>query len=75
LTRLPQASGKEVVAALQRHGFVLTHVRGSHHYLRKPGAVGLVVVPVHGGRTLPAGTLRSILRQAGLDTEDLRDLL
>ncbi|HKV06665.1 MAG TPA: type II toxin-antitoxin system HicA family toxin [Thermoanaerobaculia bacterium] len=37
----------EVLAALQRGGFTLTHVRGSHHYLRKSGT-GLVVVPVHG---------------------------
>jgi len=75
LTRLPQASGKEIIAALQRGGFVLTHVRGSHHYLRKAGASGLVVVPVHGNRALPAGTLRSILRQAGLSVDDLQDLL
>jgi len=75
LTRLPQATGKEVLAALLREGFALTHVRGSHHYLRRPGVTGLVVVPVHGSRTLPAGTLRSILRQAGLTAEDLRQLL
>ena len=75
MTRLPQASGKAVVAALQRAGFILTHVRGSHHYLHKPGAAGLVVVPVHGNRDLPAGTLRSILRQAGLSADDLAALL
>jgi predicted RNA binding protein YcfA (HicA-like mRNA interferase family) len=75
LSRLPKATGKEILAALQREGFVLTHVRGSHHYLRKSGAGGLVVVPVHGNRTLPAGTLRSILRQAGLAPEDLGELL
>ena len=61
--------------ALQCGGFELTHVRGSHHYLRKPGAAALVVVPVHGNRDLPAGTLRSILRQAGLTAEELCALL
>jgi predicted RNA binding protein YcfA (HicA-like mRNA interferase family) len=75
LTRLPQATGKEILAALLREGFALTHVRGSHHYLRKPGVTGLVVVPVHGHRSLPAGTLRSILRQAGLTAEDLQRIL
>ncbi|MBI3681020.1 MAG: type II toxin-antitoxin system HicA family toxin [Acidobacteria bacterium] len=34
--------------------------RGSHHYLRKPGASSLVTVPVHGNHTLPAKTLQSI---------------
>jgi predicted RNA binding protein YcfA (HicA-like mRNA interferase family) len=75
LTRLPRATGREVLAALQRDGFVLTHVRGSHHYLHKPGVSGLVVVPVHGGQDLPAGTLRSILRQASMTADELRKLL
>ncbi len=75
MTRLPRATGREVLAALQRDGFVLTHVRGSHHYLRKPDVSGLVVVPVHGGQDLPAGTLRSILRQAGMTADELRKLL
>lgn len=75
MTRLPQVSGREVLAALQRNGYVLTHVRGSHHYLRKPDVAALVVVPVHGNHPLPAGTLRSILRQAGLTAADLSEML
>ena len=75
MTRLPRASGREVVAALQRAGFEVTHVRGSHFYLRKPGAGPVVPVPVHGSRDLPLGTLRSILRLAGLTAEKLNELL
>jgi predicted RNA binding protein YcfA (HicA-like mRNA interferase family) len=68
-------SGRELLAALQRKGYELTHVRGSHHYLRKPNVAALVVVPVHGNHPLPLGTLRSILRQAGLTVDDLRNIL
>ena len=75
MTRLPRASGKRVVVALQRAGFEVTHVRGSHHYLRKSGVARIVPVPVHGNRDLPAGTLRSILRLAGLTAEELNGLL
>ena len=75
MTRLPRTTGKAVLAALRRGGFRLSHVRGSHHYLLRPDGAGLVVVPVHGSRDLPAGTLRSILRQAGLTPEDLQRLL
>ena len=75
MTRLPGVSGKDVVQALRRGGFELSHIRGSHHYLRKSGVAALVVVPVHGSRDLPAGTLRAILHQAGLTVEDLVDLL
>ncbi|HXF52294.1 MAG TPA: type II toxin-antitoxin system HicA family toxin [Dehalococcoidia bacterium] len=62
MTRPPRVSGKDLVRALQSGGFELTHSRGSHHYLRSPYRRGLVVVPVHGNRTPPVGTLRSILR-------------
>ncbi len=75
MTRLPRGSGKAVVDALLRGGFRLSHVRGSHYYLRKPGASGLVVVPVHGNRDLPDGTLRAIIRQAGITAEELGRLV
>lgn len=75
MTRLPRVRGGEVIAALQRAGFQLSHIRGSHHYLRKPEMPSLVVVPVHGGRDLPLGTLRSVLRQAGLSVEEFVQLL
>jgi predicted RNA binding protein YcfA (HicA-like mRNA interferase family) len=51
------------------------HIRGSHHYLRHSDRPGLLItVPVH-TRDLKRGTLRAILRQAGLTPDDLRSLL
>jgi len=75
MTRLPRVSGKVVLSTLMRSGFKVVHIRGSHHYLSKEGAVKLVVVPVHGRSIVPPGTLKSILRQAGLTVEDFTDLL
>ena len=75
MSPLPKLSGRDVLRVLQRSGYDLTHVRGSHHYLRKTGLAGLVVVPVHGNRTLPDGTFRSILRQAGLTQDEFETLL
>jgi predicted RNA binding protein YcfA (HicA-like mRNA interferase family) len=75
MTKLPRVSGKILVQALERGGFRLSHVRGSHYYFRKPGDVSLVSVLVHGNRDLPVGTLRAILHQAGLTPEDLARLL
>ena len=75
MTRLPRVSGRAVVSALRRGGYAISHVRGSHQYLRKSGADSLVVVPVHGNRTLPLGTLRSVLRQAQLTSAELDQLL
>jgi len=75
MSRLPRVSGKDLVAALRKAGFAFSHARGSHHYLRKPGANVLVVVPVHANRDLPTGTLRAIARQAELSIEELAALL
>ena len=70
MSRLPRVGGARVISVLTRKGFLLLRVRGSHHYLRKPGVTSLVVVPVHGNKVIPQGTLRSIVRQAGLTDEE-----
>jgi len=72
--RMPRVSGKDVVRALRRSGFTLTHIEGSHHYLVSP-AGKLVTVPVHGKKILKPKTLKSILEQAGLTVEELINLL
>jgi len=72
----PSVSGKDVVRALEKAGFELVRVRGSHHRLANPAPASLdVTVPVHGNRDLPKGTLRKILADAGLSVEEFRDLL
>lgn len=48
LTRLPRVSGRDLVKALQQAGYEQTHVRGSHHYLRRLDGGPLITVPVHG---------------------------
>jgi predicted RNA binding protein YcfA (HicA-like mRNA interferase family) len=69
---LPRASGADVVRALERAGFAFRSQRGSHQKLRHADG-RTAIVPMH--RELAPGTLRSILRQAGLSVEQLRDLL
>ena len=69
---LPQVSGAEVVRALGRAGFEQVSQRGSHVKLRHPDGP-MAIVPLH--RQLARGTLHSILRQAGLSADQLRELL
>jgi predicted RNA binding protein YcfA (HicA-like mRNA interferase family) len=62
--RLPVVNGRQVVRALTRSGFVIDRIAGSHHILVHPtDPRRAVTVPVHGGRDLKRGTIRSILRQ------------
>ena len=69
---LPQLSGAEAVRALGRAGFEQVSQRGSHVKVRHPDG-RMAIVPLH--RELAPGTLRSILRQAGLSTDQVRELL
>ena len=71
---LPVVSPRQLIRALERAGFLLHHVRGSHHYLRHPDKQVLISVPYH-NKDLKRSTLRAILRQAGITTEELRRLL
>jgi predicted RNA binding protein YcfA (HicA-like mRNA interferase family) len=71
---LPAVTGAHLVKALQAAGFELTSIRGSHHRLKHPDGRA-TTVPVHAGKDVPKGTLRSVLRDASLSAEDLRRLL
>jgi predicted RNA binding protein YcfA (HicA-like mRNA interferase family) len=74
--RLPAVSGRNVVRALTRAGFVIDRIVGSHHVMMRPNDLaGTVTVPVHSGRDLKPGTLRAIIRQAGFTVEEFNSLL
>ena len=64
MLNLPRPSGKELVGFLQRIGFRVIRIRGSHHLLERDDAQ--TSVPVHGNETVKIGTLRAILRDIGL---------
>ncbi len=73
MSRLPRVSGRECVKALSRLGFTLRRQEGSHMILRRTAPFGQVVVPDH--HELDRGTLRAILRQAGVGIEEFMRLV
>jgi len=66
-------SGKEVVKALRRIGFVVDHQRGSHIFMHNLQRNISVIVPAH--KELKKGTLQNILRKVGIATNDLQELV
>ena len=66
-------SGKQVVKALRRSGFVVDHQRGSHIFMHNLDKNISVVVPLH--KELKKGTLKNILKKAGITTEELKHLI
>ena len=67
---LPHLSGREIIRALERLGFVQARQRGSHVVMKKstPGGSIGCVVPMHS--EVAMGTLRSILKQARISKEE-----
>ena len=74
MSHLPRLSGREVVKALGKMGYQFDRQRGSHMVLRQ-------ATPPHRRLTVPdhaevaKGTLRAIIRQAGLTVEEFKNLL
>ncbi|CAN5542106.1 hypothetical protein BH10ACI3_BH10ACI3_26010 [soil metagenome] len=68
-------TGEELVRVLERLGFAARRQRGSHLHMFREVDRKRVTVPVHKGRDIPNATLRSILRDAEISPEDLRNLI
>ena len=64
---LPALSGQAVVRIFERFGWVVVRQRGSHIILAKEGSMATLSVPDH--REVAKGTLRSLIRHAGLNVE------
>ena len=73
MTKLPRISGRECVSAPCKAGFEIRRQHGSHMVLRRNDPFAQVVVPDH--KELDRGTLRAIMRQAGLSADELRKLI
>ena len=72
--RLAGFSAEEVIRKLRRAGFIFDRqAKGSHEIWWNPQTRARTTVPHHPG-DLPEGTLRAILRQAGLSVEEFLEL-
>jgi predicted RNA binding protein YcfA (HicA-like mRNA interferase family) len=55
--------GKDLLKLLQKNGWEVVRINGSHHILKKNGQT--IVVPIH-NKDVPTGLLKQILKDAGL---------
>lgn len=73
--RLPVATSRKVIRALEQAGFFVHHTTGSHSILRhKTDTTKRVTVPMHNG-DLKFGTLRELIKQSGIGIEAFIELL
>jgi predicted RNA binding protein YcfA (HicA-like mRNA interferase family) len=68
---MKSVSGKEFTKILERHGWILLRVQGSHHIYGKTGSNVRLSVPIHGNQALKTGLLRHLMKMAGVSESDL----
>ncbi|WP_119048171.1 type II toxin-antitoxin system HicA family toxin [Acinetobacter pittii] len=56
----------DLIKMIEADGWYEVRVSGSHHHFKHPTKKGLVTIP-HAKKDLPNGTVKSILKQAGLN--------
>jgi len=73
MPRLPVASGREAVQTFEKSGWRVSRLESSHIILVKSGIPVTLSVPDH--REVKRGTLRSLIRKAGLSVEEFISFL
>ena len=74
MPKLPVLSPEKLARVLERKGFVLDRVRGSHHAYFHPNLDATITIPFH-KKEVGKGLLIEIMKQAGITREELLDLL
>jgi predicted RNA binding protein YcfA (HicA-like mRNA interferase family) len=75
MANLPRVTGSEAIKAFSHFGFAVVRVCSSHHIMKKEGHPFALSVPVHGAKPVASGTLRSLIRDAGLTVEQFASAL
>jgi predicted RNA binding protein YcfA (HicA-like mRNA interferase family) len=68
---MKSVSGKGLALALERHGWTLKRIHGSHHIYTKDESAVRLSVPIHANHPLKQGLLSHLLKQAGLTEQDI----
>ncbi len=74
MPKLPRIKPSKLITVLKRAGFYIDHTTGSHYIFYKNDKPNPVSVPYH-NKDLKLGTLKGILKQAGISVKKLNEYL
>ena len=64
-------SGKAFARLVERHGWSLLRIHGSHHIYGKTGSVARLSIPIHGNHPLKTGLLRHLMKLADIGEDEI----
>ena len=62
-------SGRDFARLVERRGWTLLRINGSHHIYGKPGSIVRLSIPIHGNRPLKSGLLRHLAKLAEIEDD------
>lgn len=68
---MKEVSGKAFARAVERQGWKLLRIAGSHHIYGKDGSIVRLSIPIHGNKPLKIGLLRHLMKQAGFEESEI----
>ncbi len=75
MPKLPRITGAVAKRAFEKAGFAMVRMKGSHAILKKAGHPLVLSIPLHAGKTMGAGLLKSQIDAAGMTVEEFVELL
>jgi predicted RNA binding protein YcfA (HicA-like mRNA interferase family) len=64
-------SGRAFARLVERHGWRLRRINGSHHVYGKPGSVVRLSIPIHGNQPIKVGLLKHLAKLAGIADREI----
>jgi predicted RNA binding protein YcfA (HicA-like mRNA interferase family) len=64
---LKKVTGPEMCRLVEKNGWSLRRITGSHHIYTKPGERKVISIPVHGNKTLKPGLAARVAKDAGVE--------
>lgn len=68
---MKSVSGRDFARIVERRGWTLLRISGSHHIYGKTGSSVRLSIPIHGNKPLKTGLLRHLAKMAEISTDDL----
>ena len=65
-------TGREFARLVERRGWRLLRINGSHHIYGKSGSIVRLSIPIHGNRPLKVGLLRHLAKLAEISEDEVQ---